>query len=131
MLSNPADNAEHTLLVKAISDIASAMPLVRTRQLYQLARFLHNQPLLPEEAEEIDEIIDDLLWNVQFSRTSGEALAALTASVEKEIEEGRIMPMFDEEGNFIEQQSDHIPPHFSGGITSLTNDNSSKGAAGS
>jgi hypothetical protein len=37
MLSNPANNAEQTLLVKAISDIASAMPLVRTRQLYQLA----------------------------------------------------------------------------------------------
>jgi len=129
MLSNPADNSEHTLLVKAISDIASAMPLLRTRQLYQLARFL--QSLSVEEADEIDEIIDELLWNVQFSRTSGEALAALTASVEKEIEEGRIMPMFDEEGNFIERQSDHIPPHLSSGITGLTNDNSSKGAAGS
>jgi len=128
MLSNPADNSEHTLLVKAISDIASAMPLVHTRKLYQLARFL--QSLSLEEADEIDEIIDELLWNVQFSRTSGEALAALTASVEKEIEEGRIMPMFDEEGNFIEWQSDHIPPHFSGGITGLTNDNSSKDAVG-
>ena len=117
MLSNPADNSEHTLLVKAISDIASAMPLVRTRQLYQLARFLQSQPLSVEEADEIDEIIDELLWNIQFSRTSDEALAALAAAVEKEIEEGRIMPMFDEKGNFIEWQSDHRPPHLSGGIT--------------
>jgi len=40
------------------------------------------------------------------------------------------MPMFDEEGNFIEWQSEHRPPHPSVGITDLTNDDLSKGAAG-
>jgi len=61
---------------------------------------------------------------------SEQVIATLAAAVEKEIEEGRIMPMFDEKGNFIEWPSDHRPPHLSGGITGLTNDDSSKGTSG-
>jgi len=108
-------NTEQIQLVKAISNIASAMPLARTRQLYQLACFLQGQPLSAKEADEADE----LLWDVQFSKTSDEALAALVAEVEREIEEGKTMPMFDESGEFTEWQSSQRPPHLSGGITGL------------
>ncbi len=107
MPSASADNIEQTQLVKAISEIASAMPLVRTRQLYQFARFLQGQPLSAEEVDEVDE----LLWDKQFSETSDEALAALATAIEKEIAEGKTTPMFDESGEFTEWQSNQRPPH--------------------
>jgi beta-N-acetylglucosaminidase len=46
-------NIEQTQLVKAISEIASAMPLALMRQLYQFARFLQGQPLSAEEVDEV------------------------------------------------------------------------------
>ena len=39
-------------LVKAITDIATAMPLARTVQLYQFALFLKTHPLPTEETFE-------------------------------------------------------------------------------
>ncbi len=88
-------------LVKAIADIASTMPLVRTVQLYQFALFLKRHPLPTEETfEEI--AADEAVWDKQFAATNDEKLAALAAAVESDISEGKTLPMFDEHGEFIE-----------------------------
>lgn len=88
-------------LVKAIADIATAMPLARTVQLYQFALFLKTHPLPTEETfEEI--VADEALWDTQFAATDDEKLAALVTAVESEINEGKTRPMFDERGEFIE-----------------------------
>ncbi len=90
-------------LVKAIADIATTMPLARTMQLYQFARFLQTHPLPIEETfEEI--AVDEALWDTQFAATSDDKLAALIAAVETEINAGKTLPMFDEHGEFIEHQ---------------------------
>ncbi len=90
-------------LVKAITDIAAAMPLARTMQLYQFALFLKTHPLPTEETfEEI--AADEALWDTQFAATDDDALAALVATVEAEISEGKTLPMFDEHGEFIEHK---------------------------
>ena len=90
-------------LVKAIADIATTMPLARTMQLYQFARFLQTHPLPTEETfEEI--AVDEALWDTQFAATSDEKLAALIAAVETEINVGKTLPMFNEHGEFIEHQ---------------------------
>lgn len=90
-------------LVKAIADIAAAMPLARTVQLYQFALFLKTHPLPTEETfEEI--AADEALWDTQFAATDDNKLAALIAAVETEINEDKTLPMFDEHGEFIEQQ---------------------------
>jgi len=89
--------------VRAISEIASAMPLARIMQLYEFALFLKSHPLPAEESfEEI--IADEALWDAQFAASDDRKLAALVASVEKEIDAGETLPMFDEQGNFIERQ---------------------------
>ena len=90
-------------LVKAISDIAAAMPLVRRLQLYQFALFLQSHPLPTEET--FDEVAaDEALWDAQFAATDDEKLAALVAHVEAEIAEGGALSMFNESGEFIERQ---------------------------
>jgi len=90
-------------LVKAIADIASKMPLARTVQLYHFAVFLKTHPLPTEETfEEI--AADEALWDSQFAATESDKLAALAAAVEAEIEEGKALPMFDENGKFVEQE---------------------------
>jgi hypothetical protein len=92
-----------TDLVKAISDIAAAMPLARTVQLYEFALFLKSHPLPAEETfEEI--AADEALWDVQFAATDNDKLTALVASVEAEINEGKTVPMFDERGEFVERK---------------------------
>jgi len=86
--------------VKAITEIATAMPLPRTVQLYEFALFLKTHPLPVEETfEEIAE--DEALWDAQFAATKDEKLAALMESVEAEINAGKTLPMFDERGEFI------------------------------
>ena len=88
-------------LVKAITDIATSMPLARTMQLYQFALFLKTHPLPAEETfEEI--AADEALWDAQFAATDNEKLTALVAAVESEIDEGKTLPMFDDQGEFIE-----------------------------
>ncbi|MGC9039211.1 MAG: hypothetical protein ACP5MJ_06895 [Roseiflexus sp.] len=90
-------------LVKAIADIATTMPLARTMQLYQFARFLQAHPLPTEETfEEI--VADEAIWDAQFAATSDDKLAALLAAVETEINASKTLPMFDEHGEFIEHQ---------------------------
>lgn len=90
-------------LVKAITNIAAALPLVRTMQLYQFARFLQAYPLPMKRAlEEIG--ADEALWDAQFATTSDDKLAALIAAVEAEINSGKVLPMFDECGEFTEHQ---------------------------
>jgi hypothetical protein len=94
---------EQTDLVKAITEIAATMPLARTVQLYEFALFLKSHPLPTEETfEEI--AADEALWDAQFAATDDDKLAALMASVEAEINEGKTLPMFDERGEFIERQ---------------------------
>jgi hypothetical protein len=89
--------------VKAITDIATTMPLVRTVQLYQFALFLKTNPLPTEETfEEI--AADEAQWDTQFAATADEKLAALVATVEAEINEGKTLPMFDEHGEFVEHK---------------------------
>lgn len=90
-----------TDLVKAIADIATTMPLARTMQLYQFARFLQTHPLPTEETfEEI--ATDEALWDRQFAATSDDKLVALITAVETEINAGKTLPMFDEHGELIE-----------------------------
>jgi len=74
-------------LVKAIADIATAMPLARTVQLYQFALFLKAYPLPTEETfEEI--AADEALWDAQSPATVNDKSAALVAAVEAEVNEG-------------------------------------------
>ena len=47
---------------------------------------------------------DEALWDAQFAATDDGKLAALAASVEAEINEGKTLPMFDERGEFIEHK---------------------------
>jgi len=89
-------------LIKAIADIAATMPLARTVQLYQFALFLKTHPLPTEETFE-EVAADEAAWDTQFSATDDHALAALVAAVEGEINEGKILPMFDEHGEFLER----------------------------
>ncbi len=92
-----------TDLVKAIAEIAASMPLMRTVQLYEFARFLESHPLPAEETlEAVAE--DEAQWDAQFTATDEGKLAALIASVETEINEGKTSPMFDEHGGFIERK---------------------------
>ena len=90
-------------LVKAISEIAAAMPLMRTRQLYEYALFLESHPLPAEETLKAL-AADEELWDTQFAETSDDKLTALIASVEAEINEGKTAPMFDEHGRFVERK---------------------------
>ena len=90
-------------LVTAITEIAAAMPLARTLQLYEFALFLKSHPLPTEEAFEAV-AADEALWDSQFAATADDRLAALVASVEAEIDAGKTLPMFDERGEFIEHQ---------------------------
>lgn len=87
--------------IKAIAEIAASMPPARTVQLYEFALFLKSHPLPSEETfEEI--VADEAIWDAQFSATADDKLAALIASVEADINEGKTLPMFDERGEFIE-----------------------------
>lgn len=92
-----------TDLVKAITDIATAMPLARTVQLYEFALFLRSHPL-PAEATLEEIAADEALWETQFAATNDDRLAALVALVEAEISEGKTLSMFDARGDFIEHQ---------------------------
>lgn len=88
-------------LVKAIADIAEAIPLARAVQLYQFALFLKTHPLPTEETfEEI--ATGEALWDTQFAATDNSKLAELVATVEAEINNGKTLPMFDEHGEFVE-----------------------------
>ena len=92
-----------TDLVKAITEITKAMPLARLVQLYEFALFLKSHPLPTEETfEEI--AADEARWDAQFAATDDSKLAALLASVEAEINEGKTQPMFDERGEFVEHK---------------------------
>jgi len=91
----------HADLIKSIAELAATMPLARTVQLYQFALFLKTHPLPTEETfEEI--VADEAIWDTQFAATADDKLAALVAAVESEINEGIVLSMFDEHGEFIE-----------------------------
>lgn len=92
-----------TDLVKAISEIAAPMPLARTVQLYEFALFLKSHPLPAEETFE-EVVADEALWDAQFAATDDDKLAALVASVEAELNEGKTVPMFNEHGEFVERK---------------------------
>ena len=91
-----------TNLVKAIAEIAAAIPLARRLQLYEFALFLESHPLSAEETlEAIAE--DEVQWDKQFAATDDDKLARLIASVEAEISKDKTQPMFDEDGEFVER----------------------------
>lgn len=92
-----------TDLVKAITDLAAAMPLSRTAQLYEFALFLKSRQLPADETfQEI--AADEEIWDTQFAATDDDTLAALVALVEIEINAGKPLPMFDERGEFSEHK---------------------------
>ena len=92
-----------TNLVKAIAEIAAAIPLARRMQLYEFALFLESHPLPAEETlEAIAE--DEVQWDKQFAGTDDDKLARLIASVEAEINSDKAQPMFDEDGEFVERK---------------------------
>ncbi|HOM17922.1 MAG TPA: hypothetical protein PLQ00_11375, partial [Thermoguttaceae bacterium] len=86
---------------EAIADIAAEMPLARTVQLYQFAKFLKSHPL---PAEETFETVapDEVRWETQFAAAEDAKFASLIAAVEDEIHQGKTLPMFDEHGQFME-----------------------------
>lgn len=90
-------------LVKAITEIAAAIPFARRVQLYEFALFLESHPLPAEEAIEAI-AADEAQWEAQFAATDDDKLAELIASVEAEIKEGKTTPMFNEHGEFIERK---------------------------
>jgi hypothetical protein len=91
-----------TDLVKAISEIAAAIPLPRRIQLYEFALFLENHPLPAEETfEQIAE--DEAKWEAQFATTSDEKIQALIAAVEADINAGQVESLFDNNGDFLER----------------------------
>ena len=90
-------------LVKEISEIAAAMPVMRRVQLYEFALFLESHPLPAEETLEAI-AADEAEWDAQFAGTEDEKLTKLIASVEAEIKEGKTTPMFDDNGEFIEHK---------------------------
>jgi hypothetical protein len=92
-----------TDLVKEISEIAAAIPLMRRVQLYEFALFLESHPLPAEDTLEAV-AADEAEWDAQFAATDDGKLAKLTASVEDEISENKTQPMFDERGEFIERK---------------------------
>jgi hypothetical protein len=89
-------------LIKAITDIATTLPMAQVMQLYQFALFLKMHPLPEEMFSEI--LADEALWESQFASTDDSKLAELIAVIETEINEGRTRPMFDEHGEFLEYQ---------------------------
>ncbi|MFZ5807671.1 MAG: hypothetical protein ACOY16_00165 [Chloroflexota bacterium] len=91
----------HADLIKAIADIAATMPLARTVELYHFALFLKTHPLPSEETFE-EMVADEAIWDTQFATTNDDKFAALVAAIEAEINEGKILLMFDEHGEFIE-----------------------------
>ncbi len=92
-----------TDLVKAITEIASSIPLTRRKQLYEFALFLESHPLPAEETLEAI-AADEAVWEAQFAASEDEQLTRLAASVEEEINAGSTLPMFDEHGKFIERK---------------------------
>jgi hypothetical protein len=90
-----------TNLVKIIAEIATAIPLMRTIQLYEFALFLKSRSLSAEETN-AEVAADEALWDAQFTATDNHKLADLVAQVESEINSGTTLPMFDERGTFIE-----------------------------
>ncbi len=89
--------------IKAISDLVATMSNARLVQLYEFALFLKSHPLPIEE--DPDQILEDeAQWEAQFAATSDVKLAELVKSVEKEINEGKTLPMFDERGKFTEHK---------------------------
>ncbi|MCI0609392.1 MAG: hypothetical protein L0Z71_10065 [Anaerolineae bacterium] len=90
-------------LVKAITEIAAAIPFARRVQLYEFALFLESHPLPAEEAIEAI-AADEAQWEAQFAATDDDKLAELIASVEAEIKEGKTTPMFNEHGEFSERK---------------------------
>jgi hypothetical protein len=91
----------HADLIKAIADIAATMTLARTVELYHFALFLKTHPLPSEETFE-EMVADEAIWDTQFATTNDDKFAALVAAIEAEINEGKILLMFDEHGEFIE-----------------------------
>ncbi len=93
-------------LIKDIADIAATMPLARSVQLYQFAIFLKTH-LFPTE-ETFEEIAaNETIWDTQFAATDDDNLAALIAAIEFEMNEGKVLPMFNEHGKFIEHPCYH------------------------
>lgn len=65
----------------------------------------HSQTASLPTEETVEAIaIDEALWNKQFAATSDDKLTVLIAAVEAKINVGNSRPMFDEHGNFVEQQ---------------------------
>lgn len=92
-----------TDLVKAITGIAATMSPARTAQLYEFALFLQSHPLPAEET--LEQIAaDEALWDAQFAASDSDKLSALVASVEAEINNGNVLPMFNARGEFIEHK---------------------------
>ncbi len=89
--------------VKAIAEIIATMSHARLMQLYEFALFLKSNPLPFEESlEEVAE--DEAMWDAQFAATDDIKLAELAESVEKEINEGKTSPMFNDRGEFAEHK---------------------------
>ena len=89
--------------IKAITELAAGMPLLRTVQLYEFALFLKTHPFPAEETIEAL-AADEALWEAKFAATDDDKLDALIASFKEEIKTGKMYPMFDEHGEFIERQ---------------------------
>ncbi len=89
--------------IKAISEIVTTLSHARLIQLYEFALFLKSHPLPTEESPE-KILEDEAHWEAQFAATSDVKLTELVESVEREINEGKTLPMFNDRGEFTEHK---------------------------
>jgi hypothetical protein len=97
--------------VQAIITLVGQMPLERTVQIYEFARFLHSQPTYPppiilddedwlnDSEEEME--AEDALWAESMVRHQ-EQFLALSATARAEIAAQTTKPLFNDNGAFAE-----------------------------
>ncbi len=87
---------------KAIVAIVDTLPIERRMQVYEYVLFLQSRSQAADTTQAQVEV-DEAWWDAQFAATDDAKLAALVESVEAEIQAGHTMPMFDEQGTFVER----------------------------
>jgi hypothetical protein len=85
---------------KAIVAIVNTLPIERKVQVYEYVLFLQSRS---QAADAAQVEVDEALWDAQFAATDDAKLAALIETVEAEIQTGQAVPMFDEQGEFVER----------------------------
>lgn len=98
----PTQTLSYPDYTRAIAAVVDTLSPERKAQILEYALFLRSRPLSDNELQAVIEA-DEAWWDAQFAATNGAKLAALVAEVEADIRDNNVMPMFDEDGEFIER----------------------------